>query len=118
MPSCKITTLILDIGGLLLTNGWDRNVRARAAERFNLDKAEMDERHHLTFDTYDAGKLIFDEYPVRVVFYEPRSFAREEFKQFMFAQSQPIPDMIDLIIHRRLPADRKAMLESFGLMLP
>ena len=90
LPS-NITTLFLDIGGVLLTNGWDRNIRIRAAEKFGLDQDEMNERHHLTFDTYEEGKLSLDEYLHRVVFYQDRSFSPEEFKAFMYAQSQPFP---------------------------
>ena len=67
-PTSPITTLFLDIGGVLLTNGWDRGVRTQAAKKFGLDYAEMDERHHLTFDTYEEGKLSLDEYLNRVVF--------------------------------------------------
>lgn len=93
----KITTLFLDIGGVLLTNGWDHNIRMRAAEKFDLDYNEMNERHHLTFDTYEEGKLSLDEYLNRVVFYQERSFSREEFKKFMYDQSKPYPDMIELI---------------------
>jgi putative hydrolase of the HAD superfamily len=78
--STAITTLFLDIGGILLTNGWDRGSRMVAAEKFGLDYAEMDERHHLTFDTYEEGKLSLDEYLNPVVFYQERSFAREEFR--------------------------------------
>lgn len=72
-------------------------MRERAAAEFNMDAGEMDERHHLTFDTYEEGKLSLDEYLTRVVFYEPRSFTREDFKTFMFAQSQPFDKMIDLV---------------------
>lgn len=64
-----ITALFLDVGGVLLTNAWDRQARQRAAEIFGLDYAEMDERHHLTFDTYEEGKLSLDEYLNRVIFY-------------------------------------------------
>ena len=95
--SSPITTLFLDIGGVLLTNGWDNNTRKRAAEQYNLDYEEMNERHHLTFDTYEEGKLSLDEYLNRVVFYQERSFSREEFKAFMYAQSQPFPEMIELM---------------------
>jgi putative hydrolase of the HAD superfamily len=95
--SYPITTLFLDIGGVLLTNGWDRDIRVYASEKFGLDNQEMDERHHLTFDTYEEGKLSLDEYLNRVVFYQDRSFSREEFKAFMYAQSQPFPEMIELI---------------------
>jgi putative hydrolase of the HAD superfamily len=89
--------LFLDVGGVLLTNGWDRRMRKRAAEIFHLDQEEMDERHHLTFDTYELGKLSLDEYLNRVVFCEERHFSREEFKAFMFEQSQPLPQMIELV---------------------
>jgi len=92
-----ITTLFLDVGGVLLTNGWDRSMRRRAAELFSLDYAEMDERHHLTFDTYEQGKLSLETYLNRVVFYEKRSFTMDEFRKFMFEQSKPFPEMIDMI---------------------
>jgi putative hydrolase of the HAD superfamily len=92
-----ITTLFLDIGGVLLTNGWDHIARKRAAERFHLDEDEMGERHHLTFDTYEEGKLSLDEYLDRTVFYEPRPFTKQSFKDFMFAQSRPYPEMIELV---------------------
>ncbi|HUH96679.1 MAG TPA: HAD family phosphatase [Anaerolineales bacterium] len=93
----SITTLFLDIGGVLLTNGWDHGIRTRAADQFGLDREEMNERHHLTFDTYEAGKLSLDEYLDRVVFYEQRPFSRDEFKAFMYAQSRPFSDMIELM---------------------
>jgi putative hydrolase of the HAD superfamily len=93
----KITTLFLDIGGVLLTNGWDHNSRKRAAQTFGLDYDEMSERHHLTFDTYEEGKLSLDDYLERVVFYQQRVFSPEEFKKFMYAQSKSYPDMIKLV---------------------
>ena len=92
-----ITTLFLDIGGVLLSNGWDRKTRQLAAETFELNSAEMDERHHLTFDTYEEGKITLSEYLDRVVFYQERSFTREQFQGFMFAQSVPFPEMIELV---------------------
>ena len=96
-PSSSITTLFLDIGGVLLTNGWDNGIRKRASDTFSLDFDEMNERHHLTFDAYEEGKLSLDEYLNRVVFYQERPFSREEFKAFMYAQSQPFQEMIDLM---------------------
>ncbi len=97
MNQPRIQSLFLDIGGVLLTNGWDRHSRQRAAQVFGLDYDEMDERHHLTFDTYEVGKLSLDEYLNRVIFYEPRSFSRDAFKEFMYEQSQPFPDMLQLM---------------------
>jgi putative hydrolase of the HAD superfamily len=100
MAGTGITTLFLDLGGVLLSNGWDRTSRKRAAEKFGIDFTEMDERHHLTFGTYEEGKLSLEDYLSRAVFYEERPFSRDSFIMFMFAQSHPHPDMIDLV--RRL----------------
>lgn len=97
MTTPTISTLFLDVGGVLGTNGWDHTIRRRAAAAFGLDQAEMDERHHLTFDTYESGKLSLDDYLDRIVFYEPRPFTRQDFRAFMMAQSQPFDDMIALI---------------------
>ncbi len=91
-----VTTLFLDIGGVLLTNGWDRQARRRAAETFHLDYEEMDERHHLTYDTYEAGKVSLEDYLGRVVFYQERPFTRQAFEAFMYQQSRPYPQMIEL----------------------
>jgi putative hydrolase of the HAD superfamily len=93
----QITTLFLDIGGVLLTNGWDHNARMRAAKEFGIDFNEMDERHHLTFDMYEEGKLSLDAYLNRVVFYKDRTFSRQDFKKFMYTQSAPFFDMIELM---------------------
>ena len=97
MANTGITTLFLDLGGVLLSNGWDRKSRRQAAEKFGLDFEEMDERHHLTFGTYEEGKLSLEEYLSRAVFYEERSFSRDSFMMFMFAQSHPYPEMIDFV---------------------
>src|SRR5664280_499884 len=72
--AARITCLFVDIGGVLLTDGWTHEGRKRAAANFNLDLAEMEERHHLTFDTYEEGKLTLDGYLGRVVFYQERPF--------------------------------------------
>ena len=93
----EITTLFLDIGGVLLTNGWDHHARRRAATNFKLKLSEMEDRHHLTFDTYEEGKLTLEEYLDRVVFYKKRPFTRAQFRKFMFGQSKPHPRMIELV---------------------
>jgi hypothetical protein len=91
------TCLFLDIGGVLLTNGWDHHARQRAATHFKLDWAEMEGRHSLTFETHEEGKLTFDEYLSRVVFYQERAFTRARFRNFMFGQSKSYPEMIDMV---------------------
>ncbi|MGA2041044.1 MAG: HAD family hydrolase [Bryobacteraceae bacterium] len=94
--AAPITALFLDIGGVLLTNGWDHLARKRAARHFKLEWAEMEERHRLIFDTHEEGKLTFEEYLRRVVFYQKRPFTRAQFRRFVFEQSKPYPEMIGL----------------------
>ena len=89
--------LFVDIGGVLGTNGWDHEERKRAAQRFNLNYEVFDDRHRLTFDTYEQGKITLDEYLARAVFYEKRSFTPADFRRFMFAQSKGYPDMLALV---------------------
>jgi putative hydrolase of the HAD superfamily len=91
-----ITTLFLDVGGVLLSNGWDHHARRRAARHFDLDWAEMEERHRLTFETHEEDKLPFAEYLSRVVFYQKRPFTRAQFRRFLFEQSKPDARMIAL----------------------
>lgn len=92
-----VTTLFLDVGEVLLTNGWDHHARRRAAKNFKLGWSEMEERHRLVFETHEEGKLSFEEYLGWVVFYEKRAFTRNQFRNFMFAQSKPYPRMIELV---------------------
>ena len=107
-----ITTLFLDIGGVLLTDGWDHHARKRAAKNFKLEWAEMEDRHHLTFDTYEEGKLTLEEYLDRVVFYQKRPFTRAQFRRFMFAQSKPYPEMIELVAQLKVRHGLKIVVVS------
>lgn len=93
----QIKVLLLDIGGVFLTNGWGTQSRKLAAERFNIDFEEMNDRHKIAFDAYETGKLNLDGYLQLTVFYQSRSFSKEDFKTFMFEQSQPLQPMIDWI---------------------
>jgi len=87
----RITTLFWDIGGVVLTNGWDRNSRKEAGEAFHLDWDDFQDRHELSFPAFDAGQLSLNDYLDRTLFYRPRKFTREEFTAFMFAQSKEFP---------------------------
>lgn len=84
----EINSVFWDIGGVILTNGWDHNSRAVAIETFKLDADEYRERHDLSFPAFDAGQITLNQYLDRTLFYKPRSFSREEFTAFMFAQSK------------------------------
>jgi putative hydrolase of the HAD superfamily len=97
-----VTCLFVDIGEVLLSDGWAHQSRKRAARHFRLDYADMQERHELSFDTYEEGKITLEDYLSRVVFYKKRAFTFTQFRDFMFAQSTPYPRMIDLV--RRLKA--------------
>ena len=92
-----ITCLFVDIGGVLLTDGWDHHARKRAAKFFKLNWDEMQERHSLNFNIYEEGKLTLEEYLTWVVFYQKRSFTRTTFRRFMFVQSKPCNEMTRLV---------------------
>ena len=70
----EITCLFVDVGGVLLTDGWDHDARSRAAKKFKLEWAEMEDRHRLNFSIYEEGKLTLEEYMSRVIFHQKRSF--------------------------------------------
>lgn len=97
MKKQAISTLFLDIGGVLLSNGWDHTARHQAAEAFQLDYDEIEERHHLSYDTYEEGKYSLDEYLQQVVFNQPRPFSLNDFKSFMLSRSHPFPEMLNLV---------------------
>lgn len=92
-----INTIFLDIGNVILTNGWDRYSRDKAIELFKLDREEVNERHALMFNMYEEGHLTLDQYLDYVIFYEPRTFSKDDFKKFMFDQSKPLKKMLVLI---------------------
>ncbi len=97
MNGTNIRALFIDLGGVILTNGWDSDTRVAAANRFGLDLAEMNNRHRMTFDTYEIGKLTLSEYLARVVFYQPRTFTPEEFTEWILTQSKALPGMVELV---------------------
>jgi putative hydrolase of the HAD superfamily len=91
-----ITHVFFDIGGVLGTNGWDREQRAAAARHFGLDVAELEDLHGETVAMLEQGRMPLDEYLRGTVFYRLRPFGLEEFKACMRAQSAPFPETIDL----------------------
>jgi putative hydrolase of the HAD superfamily len=99
----SIKVLFVDIGGVLLTDGWGREFRARAAREFGLDSDEMEERHHQAFEAYEVDAIGLDQYLDLVVFHRERSFTMARFREYMFAESRPIPRMIGLV--KRLKAE-------------
>ena len=89
-----ISALFWDVGGVLLTNAWDHSERHRALTQFSLDEVEFNDRHELLVSSFERGKITLDEYLDRTVFYRPRVFTRQAFRDFMFSLSRPFPDML------------------------
>ena len=108
----EVTALFLDVGGVLLTNGWDHHARRRAAKHFNLDWAEMQDRHGLNFETHEEGRMTFQEYLNRVVFYQKRRFTRTQFRRFMCAQSKPCTEMIQMFVRLKVRYGLKIVVVS------
>ncbi len=92
----EISAIFWDVGGVLLSNAWDREQREKALERFHLDSEEFHDRHEMLVSSFERGKITLDEYLDRTIFYRARPFTRAEFKEFMFALSQPEPGALDL----------------------
>ena len=92
-----ITCVFVDIGGVLLTNGWDHHERRRAAKHFELDWREMEERHAMVFEIHEEDKITFQEYLGLVVFHQKRPFTRAQFRRFMCDQSKPYTEMIEMV---------------------
>src|SRR5438132_4700070 len=92
-----IKTIFFDIGGVLLTDGWGHNSRRAAAEKFGLDWDEYSDRHEKVAHAIETNRLSLEQYLDRAIFYRPREFSREEFRAFVFAQSQPNPESIEIV---------------------
>src|SRR5947209_7573539 len=94
----KIKVLLMDIGGVFLTNGWPKESREAAARKFGFDFSEMDRRHDLAFDVYEEGGMALDDYLDIILFYQERPFTKEAFREFIFQQSQPLTEMLEGMI--------------------
>lgn len=90
----KIKVVFMDIGGVLLTNGWGHESRQKAAEVFGFDYTEMNILHNFIYNVFEIGSISLDEYLDTTVFYSPRDFTKEEFKDFMYTQSVELPEML------------------------
>jgi putative hydrolase of the HAD superfamily len=89
-----IRAIFWDVGGVLLSNAWDHTQRMVALEHFRLDVEEFHSRHEMVVSSFERGKITLDEYLDRTVFYRNRPFTREEFRDFMFSLSLPMPDVL------------------------
>ena len=88
--------IFFDIGGVLATNGWDRDQRKVAVEKFGLDPVDFQNRHEEMVAPLEQGQISLDEYLDIAVFHERREFSKQEFRSFIFAQSKPNPESISI----------------------
>jgi putative hydrolase of the HAD superfamily len=87
----EISTILWDVGGVLLTNGWDHQERAAVLKKFQLDAEPFEQRHDLANDPWEKGLITAEEYLLRTVFYEPRTFTPGEFLQAIKERSTLLP---------------------------
>ncbi|MHB8637013.1 MAG: HAD family hydrolase [Fimbriimonadaceae bacterium] len=106
-----IRAIFTDLGGVILTNGWDHVGRQSAVDQFGLDRAEFFQRHEMVFGAYEEGQMTLDEYLSFAVFYCARPFSKAEFTSYIKEQSQPLPGMLELM----LSAKRESGLPVFAL---
>jgi putative hydrolase of the HAD superfamily len=98
METLEVQVVFFDIGGVLLSNGWGHESRQKAAKFFCLNYDELDILHNFIYNVYEIGKISLDDYLDTVVFNLPRDFTKNEFKDFIFAQSKELPDMLQWLI--------------------
>lgn len=98
MEATNLKVLFLDIGGVLLSNGWGHESREKAAAQFNFDYTAMNALHEFVFNLYEIGSIDLEEYLDTVIFNQPREFTKEDFKSFLFAQSVELPNMLQWLI--------------------
>jgi putative hydrolase of the HAD superfamily len=115
----SITALFFDIGGVLLSNGWEAESRRKAVHHFDLDPQDFEKRHEQIVDDFEKGRIRLDEYLDRTLFFCPRSFSKAEFTAFIQEESLPKPDSLELLAH--LPRQRYLLAtvnnESYDLNL-
>ncbi len=89
-----IKAIFWDVGGVILSNAWDHKQRRRALQEFQLDESEFDDRHDMLVSSFERGKINLTEYLERTIFYRPRLFTPEAFREFMYSLSQPVPEVL------------------------
>jgi putative hydrolase of the HAD superfamily len=108
----QVTAVFLDMGGVILSNGWDRNARREAAVKFHLDWEDFEDRHELMLHAFETGEIGLDEYLNRTVFYRERPFTKEQFIEFIHAQSQPIPETLAVL--KRLATTESCLIGALN----
>jgi putative hydrolase of the HAD superfamily len=104
--------VLWDIGGVLLSNGWEAADRVRAAQTFGFDAAEVERRHLSEVPSFERGEISMVEYLDRTLFYTPRSFSRGSIESFMYDCTTAHPAVLELA--RELGARHRFLMASFN----
>lgn len=108
----KISAVFSDVGGVLLTNGWDHGERLKLVQQFGLDPCDFEDRHHMMSAALDAGQIDINHYLDRTIFYCPRDFTKRDVRDFMYAQSEALPGSLPLIA--RVAESRSVFLATIN----
>jgi putative hydrolase of the HAD superfamily len=108
----KVAAMFWDVGGVLLSNGWDKPLRRKAIDKFGLDAEEFEGRHELVVTAFETGQMGLEQYLDRTVFYRPRSFTQQDFKDFMFSLSRPCPETLAMV--ERLAQKKNYLLATLN----
>ena len=103
----EIRAIYWDIGGVLLTNGWDHQERARVLQQFSIPRDEYEAHHAEANDRWERGELTDDEFLKQTVFFKERSFTPAQFLQALREQSQVAAGRREER-HRRSPQEQRA----------
>lgn len=104
--------IFFDVGGVLLSNGWDRQSRRAACRHFDLDWEDFQDRHEFVVDAFERGELDLDTYLRRTVFYRERSFGEQEFIDYIKACSKPNSESLELLA--ALGSSRRYLLAALN----
>lgn len=103
----KITTLFLDIGGVILTNGFDRHIRQKLLNHFKLENEPFNELHKKYYDLHEQGLISLTEYLEHTIFWKTRNFKLKEVLNFIQEESKPNLEMLSLIQNLKIKYDLK-----------
>jgi putative hydrolase of the HAD superfamily len=109
-----ISTILWDVGGVLLTNGWDRRQREAVLARLGMgerEAAEFERRHAEVDQAWETDSVSADEYLRHTVFYEPRGFSQAEFLEAIQGESRVLEDSA-LGILRQISASEEYVLAT------
>ena len=108
----SVSLLLWDVGGVLLSNGFDHAAREAAAEKFGLDPVEFERRHQLVDADFEQGRLTWEQYLAATVVDVPRKFSPAEFREFVERRSTAIRPALE--VARELHADREYTMATLN----